>query len=197
LARPSFKEVPEHWKAPVGPYHQAPAEYGGEWWLVNPFTTAEPWLFDEMRAQQKGLPPEFAEIFGPRPTMADYQHLPKGNWAYRAALTLWQQELKYFRRAGFPEWASEESRAAPDKVFEAWGMGAPRYYEGRYGWMARFVDSQIPDYDITAWTALNWAHGAVAHYQIALVQRGIVPEKLHPLFPDFVPTGREDEEATR
>jgi hypothetical protein len=36
----SDAEIPAHWKAPYGPYRQAPQQYGGEWWFVNPFTSA-------------------------------------------------------------------------------------------------------------------------------------------------------------
>ena len=35
---PRYQDVPDVWKWPIGPYQQAPEEFGGEWWKVNPFT---------------------------------------------------------------------------------------------------------------------------------------------------------------
>lgn len=40
---PRYQDVPDSWKWPIGPYQQAPEEFGGEWWKVNPFTGSEPW----------------------------------------------------------------------------------------------------------------------------------------------------------
>ena len=62
------KEIPEAWKHPVGPYRQAPPEYGGEWWLVNPFSGDEPWLLLDRKAPvPEVLPVGFENTFGPRP----------------------------------------------------------------------------------------------------------------------------------
>lgn len=186
MARSSFKNVPDHWKFPVGPYHQAPAEHGGEWWLVNPFTGPEPWLFREADAPRREMPAGFLEIFGPRPKFSQFLNVPSANLAFRIAVTAWEQELQYFKRAGFPEWATLAERSEAERLFQEWDMGAPDYYEGRYGWMARFVRSEIKDYDIAAWTALHWTHGSIAHYQIALVDRGMAPRKKHPLVPPHI-----------
>ena len=62
---PRYPDVPEWAKHPLGPYHQAPLEYGGEWWSVNPFTGPEPWIPRASQNEQT-LPDAFAEIFGLR-----------------------------------------------------------------------------------------------------------------------------------
>jgi len=181
LVRPRFKDVPEHWRHPLGPYRQAPEEHGGEWWMVNPFTGREPWLFEDRIRQVPVLPEGFLEIFGPRPTMALFQRTPNAAFAYRSAVIVWEQELRYFKRQGLPEWATPPEVAEAERIFQAWEIGRPRYYEGRYNWMARLVESQIKDYDVPVWTALHWTHGTIAHYQIALASQGILPAKKHPL----------------
>ncbi len=185
-ARPRFKDVPDDWRWPSGPYRQAPPEYGAEWWLVNPFTGREPWLLEEKIRQLPALPEGFQEIFGARPTMAQFRGTPNAHQGYRTAVVQWEQDLRHFKRAGLPEWATSEQLAEAEQVFRAWGLGKPKYYEGRYNWMARFVESEIKDYDVSIWTALNWTHGTVAHFQIALASRGILPDKKHPWVPPHV-----------
>lgn len=182
---PRFKDIPDHWKQPQGPYRQAPPEYGGEWWLVNPFTTAEPWRQQEAPAAEK-LPEGFEEIFGLRPQSSDFHGFPNPSRTFRTAVVEWERDLRHFKQAGKPEWASAEKLKAAAGVFRRWGMGEPRYYEGRYGWMARFSESEIPDFETAAWGAINVSHLTVAHYQIRLVDRGIVPELRHPFVPPNV-----------
>jgi hypothetical protein len=181
---PRFQDVPEHWKYPEGPYRQAPAEYGGEWWLVNPFGSATPWLVRPIAKED--LPAGFEEIFGARPGASSFRETPNPSLYFRMALVDWEQSLRYFKQAGTPEWASAENLGAAATVFESWAMGRPRYYEGRYGWSARFVDSAIPEYEAAARAALESTHLVVAQYQLALLERGEVPEQRHPFVPPQV-----------
>ena len=58
MGTPHYKEIPDHWKYPMGPYHQAPPEFGGEWWVVNPFTTSEPGFAFWPWHGEKYTPPE-------------------------------------------------------------------------------------------------------------------------------------------
>ena len=74
MAMPHYSEIPDHWKQPVGPYRQAPQEFGGDWWLVNPFTGSEPW--NNQPRPKEPLPEGFTSIFGPRPQLADYLNTP-------------------------------------------------------------------------------------------------------------------------
>ena len=192
---PRFQEVPEHWKAPVGPYRQAPPEFGGEWWLVDPFTGETPWLTQAGGPPREILPEGYEEIFGPRPQAADFRGERNPSLMYRTAVVKWEQDLRYFKQAGTPEWADPRLVATAANLFEQWGMGTPRFYEGRYGWMARFPESEIRDYEASAWGALNASHLLVAQYQIRVVGRGAVPEKRHPFVPPHVWPGGEEEEV--
>lgn len=185
MSTPRFKEVPEQWKHPFGPYRQAPAEYGGEWWLVNPFTTDEPWV-TQSQVGTRELPAGFAEIFGPRPKISDFSETPNAAFSWRVAVDLWEQDLRYFKRAGIPEWASLEQVAVAEEVTRSWDLGPARFYEGRYGWMARFPESRLRTFESSAWGVLNVTHHVIAGYQWRLLEQGIVPDKRHPFVPPHV-----------
>ncbi len=193
MSTPRFADVPAEWKYPLGPYRQAPAEYGGEWWLVNPFTTAEPWV-TQSGAVVEELPAGFAGVFGTRPQISEFSEAPEPGAAWRAAVERWEQDLRYFQRAGAPEWATPEQVSAAEGITRSWGLGAARFYEGRYGWMARFPESQIRTFESSAWGALNVTHHVVATYQWRLLEQGIVPPKQHPFVPPQV--WPEDEKAS-
>ena len=120
-----YKEIPGHWKYPMGPYRQAPPEFGGEWWFVNPFTTAEPWKVDPQQGASTTLPPGFLEIFGPRPRAVEFLDTPRPYDAFKASELRWQQDLKYFKGVGLPEWASESQQRAAEGIYQSWEMGSP------------------------------------------------------------------------
>jgi hypothetical protein len=181
MSVPRFREVPESWKYPLGPYRQAPPEHGGEWWLVNPFTSAEPW-----RSQTAGtaaLPVGFAELFGPRPKPVDFKDAPNPSWSWRTAVDHWEQDLRNFKRAGLPEWVTLEELSVVEQATRAWGLGSPKFYEGKYGWMARFTESLIPDFEASAWGVVNVTHHVIAAYQLRLLERDVVPNERHPFVP--------------
>lgn len=182
---PRYADIPEHWKHPVGPYRQAPKEYGSEWWFVNPFTGETPWL-NIQAPPVETLPPGFEEIFGPRPRSSDFGTAPNPSLAFRVATVVWEQDLKHFKEAGYPEWAEPGAWKDAEAAFGYWGMGTPRHYEGRYGWATRFPESELRDFDAATWTALNASHLVIAQYQIRLVQRGLEPARRHPFVPPAV-----------
>ena len=177
IARP--KEVPDRWKAPLGPYRQAPLEYGGEWWLVNPFNGPEPWLLmDRKPALAEVLPEGFEAIFGPRPQKTGYQT----RRAWKHDVIVWERDKKNFKQAGQPPWASKKELRLAAEVLDAWGMGAPSYYEHRnWGWMAMFLDSQVEEFSMNAHTTVYYTHLVIANYQVRLLQEGIRPQVIHPL----------------
>ena len=183
---PRFDDVPEHWKHPEGPYRQAPPEYGGHWWLVNPFATPSPWLTQSRPANREPLPDGFEALFGARPQGADFRSTPNPSLFFRMALVQWEQDLRHFNRAGVPEWATAESMSTAEAVFRAWQMGAPRYYLGRYGWSARFPESPLPSFDADARTAIEGTHLMVARFQMAMVEDGKIPQRKHPFVPPHV-----------
>lgn len=180
---PRFESVPEHWKYPEGPYRQAPPEYGGEWWMVNPFATPEPWLTQSQPVRRDPLPEGFEELFGPRPEASSFRSTPNPSQYFRMALVNWEQELRYFQKPGPPDWASEDALRNAAAIFEAWEMGSPRYYLGRYGWAVRFRDSALPDFDAEARAALESTHLLVARFQMAMLEHGLMPARKHPFVP--------------
>ena len=190
---PRFEEVPEHWKHPFGPYRRAPGECGGEWWLVSPFTTAEPWVLAAgSTGPPERLPEGFMAIFGERPKARDFLGGANPSLLFRTAVGRWEQDLRYFRRAGLPEWAEPGQAEAAGELFRRWGMGAPRFYEGRYDWMARFPESEAPDFESAAWAALFATHLVIAQYQLALIERDVTPPQQHPFVPPHMwPNGEE------
>ena len=181
MAIPHYNEVPDHWKHPVGPYRQAPEEFGGDWWMVNPFTGSEPWK-NQKRPNER-LPVGFVAIFGPRPRLADYLNTPSPSRSWKIATLQWEQDLRYFKQAGLPEWVTDEEFAATTRTFQAWGMGEPQFYEGRYGFMVRFPDSLVRAFETTAWGAIRATHNVIAGYQLRALDHGFVPEKRHPFVP--------------
>lgn len=172
MALPSFKDVPPEWKHPFGPYRQAPPEYGGNWYLVNPFVSSEPWLNQAPQAEQ--TPPEFLETFGPLPHIRDpfYQE--------------WRDNLKYFKGVKLPEYISQAQLNAANEIFVAWQMGKAVIYEGRYGFSARFPETGEYDFDIDARTAVTDSHFTVARFQIRLAQEGKTPARWHGYVPPQV-----------
>ena len=171
MAAPSFENVPDHWKYPFGPYRQAPPEYGARWYMVNPFTGAEPWLNDEKVA--KPLPPGFLEIFRARPTSDQFHNVPNGMEAFRVARNRWDQDRKHFKQAGVPPGVDPAELKSASAVFKFWGMGEPKFYEGRYGWKARFPESQIYNFEANLDGVFVGPHVLIAQYQIRLLEFGI------------------------
>lgn len=173
-----FAGVPESAQYPLGPYRQAPPESGGDWWLVNPFTGPEPWRALEfpngpVRAalETQPVPADFVQVFGPRPET-------------RTAAVQWEQDLSFFQGTGLPEGFNEAQLEAATAEFEAWGLGKPVFYEGRYGWQVRFPDSQLPMFETTASTALLVPHLVIAEHQVRSIQEGVTPSRYHPWLPE-------------
>ena len=178
---PRYQDVPDAWKWPIGPYQQAPEEFGGRWWKVNPFTGSEPWRPVEASVGSRPSEPaeEFLAVFGPRPQARDFD----GVTAYRAARGRWDQDLEYFKRSGIPEGFDESQIAPATNVFETWGMGRPAFYEGRHGWAVRFPESGLPTFESKASTAIEYSHLIVAGFQIRQLLNGVDPAKRHPFVP--------------
>jgi hypothetical protein len=193
---PRFADVPESAKFPNGPYRQAPEEFGGEWWLTNPFTGTEPWRTQGSATSPSGgentsepvdpnlvpLPDGFVGIFGERPRMANFDSRTE----FKIAVGQWEQDLRHFKQAGAPPEFDPEKIGLASGVFEAWGLGQPKFYEGRYGWMARFPDSGFADFEINANTAIEYTHQAVSSFQMRQLHDGIMPGVKHPYVPPWL-----------
>lgn len=187
---PTRTTVPDHWKHENGgPYRQAPPEYGGEWWTVSPFTAsgttdnASPWERFAPQAEPEALPEGFEAIFGKMPEFKDFTD----SAAWTTARNHWRQNLAQFRG---PLKSKLEGQALADleATYEAWGMGKPRFYGGRYAEMVRWPDSQVQDFEASAFEAEAVPHHVIARYQIALANSGgEIPEgQRHPFVPPFV-----------
>ena len=102
----------------------------------------------------------------------------------RTAAAQWDLDLGYFKGTGLPEGFNESQLQAATAEFEAWGLGEPVFYEGRYGWQVRFPESQLPMYETTASTALLVPHLVIAEHQARAIQEGVTPPRYHPFLPD-------------
>lgn len=181
--------MPEAAQWPQGPYRQAPVEFGGEWWLVNPFSGPQPWVRAAEIAAADGAqadtaqPPEgFLKLFGPRPERSEASN--RGAYILRTAV--WERNLADFRGVGIPEGYSDEQVQAAADAVKHWGMGEPIYYQGRDGWKARFPDSLLPTFEISAETAIKAPQVAAAVYHVQSILRGVEIENRHPLVPSGV-----------
>ncbi len=187
---PRYANVPESAQWPAGPYRQAPAEFGGEWWLTNPFTGEQPWLTQTGGAGESlprpaqeipEAPADFIELFGPPPQANAGTH----RLHQSTAMAQWLIDLQHFQGSGLPDGFTQEQADKAGDLFEHWGLGRPVYYEGRYGWKARFPDSGIPGFEASPFTAIEAPHLVVAQYQVSMSQQGMPPAERHP----FVPPG--------
>jgi hypothetical protein len=185
---PRFADVPESAKHPAGPYRQAPAELGGEWWLVSPFTGEEPWLNQEMAAVTgtspsryalENLPEDFLQAFGEMPLRRGGESAVE----FIGRVSRWKQDLEFFQRIGIPDGVDETQVELASAAYEQWGMGRPVFYEGRYGWFARFPDSAIPEFEMDAASAVETSHLAIARFQVRLLGKGVEVPQAHPFVP--------------
>jgi hypothetical protein len=192
-------EVPDSWKHPTGPYRQAPPEYGGGWWYTSPFAGQEPWKRAEAKLttpttgpdaprSASNLPPGFAQVFGEKPMGPQYKNYRE----YQTAKARWEQDLRLFKQAGTPPGVSSKQLEDIAKTAKAWGMGEPQFYEGRYGWKARFPDSALPDHEVSIESLTMGMHQMIARYQIKCVHNGIEPAERHPFVPPGVWLKTED-----
>ncbi len=184
---PRFLAVPESVKHPNGPYHQAPPEHGGEWWLVSPFTGPEPWLtqgfgdpYAEAPAEEASA--ELLAVFGPRPNAETHPD----RLLRSAALADWERNRDHFQGVGLPEGFTQEQLDAAGDLFESWGMGRPLLYEGRYGWKATFPAADMQGFEASPFTTLEAPHLIVARYQIEMAEHGSDPAQRHPFVPPQV-----------
>jgi hypothetical protein len=181
-----FADVPQDVKHPQGPYRQAPPEFGGEWWFVNPFTGPEPWLALERaknppvaELETEPVPAGFLQVFGARPKLSDVH----SHSQLHTATVQWEQDMSYFKQIGVPEGFDQSQVDAATVEFEAWGMGKPVFYEGRYGWQVRFPDSQLPSFEAGAAGALLVPHLVIAQFQARSIEQGVTVARYHPMLP--------------
>lgn len=186
---PRFQDVPDSAKYPAGPYRQAPPEFGGEWWLVNPFTGDEPWLNQDLanspatnpasKYAAENLPEDFLQAFGEMPV----RRAGDSGADFVGRVARWKQDLEFFQRTGIPEGLDEDQIELASATYEHWGMGRPVFYEGRYGWFARFPESAIPEFEMDAASAVQASHLAIARFQVRMLREGVELPTPHPFVP--------------
>jgi len=180
--------VPEAAQWPQGPYRQAPAESGGEWWLVNPFSGSQPWVRAAEIAAGPGKvetvqpPDDFLKLFGPRPERGD----SSSRGGYIVDTFVWDRELATFEGVGIPDGFSEEQVRTAADAMKQWGMGEPVFYKSRGTWITRFPDSQLPKCQISPETAIKAPQVTAGVYQLQAMLRGVEIENPHPLVPSDV-----------
>jgi len=182
MATPHYANVPETWKAGpphFGMYRQAPAEFGGEWWFISPFNQ-KPWL----TLVPKKLPPGFLETFGPEPPKA------ASHWQE------WHDNLRDFKQAGVPPGVDPAKIEQATQSMVAWGMGKPAFYEGRYGWAARFPEQMFWDFDAPGVSWLGNPDWKIAEWQSRMIAEGVMPEKIHPYVPHHILPKEKQENPT-
>lgn len=179
---PKRATVPEHWKwENGGPYKKAPAEYGGEWWMVNPFYGEKPWENQGPVVKPK-LPEGFADLFGSERPDHNSHTDPA---ARRVAIGEWEDAREYFKRAGVPEGVSQAELADAQVKYAAWKMGRVAFYEGRYGWRGMFPDAKPVGYRTDPETILRTPDIVIANWQIKrlLIGEEIPEAERHPYVP--------------
>lgn len=181
-----FKDVPETFKHPAGPYRQAPAEFGGEWWLVDLASGETPWLTE---AHDPKYPDGFLLTFGPRPVLANYRGLRNPRAAFEADKNRWEQDLRFTKQYGWPDWdeVTAATVEAVKQIAAVYDMGEPRPYLGRYDWRVRFPESKIQNFETSVFGVLHAFHQDVARYQSRLLQDfDYVPSPRHPWVPSHL-----------
>lgn len=130
------------------------------------------------------IPDGFIEVFGPHPRSKDFRDAPNPSIAYRSAVVTWNDAKKNFKRAGIPPEFSQAEYDNIVKTFEGWGTGPVKFYEGRYGWMARFPESPAGDAfrEVSIQASRN-PHNVIAGMQMAMLDRGKPVKKVHPFVP--------------
>ena len=172
MATPRFASVPDNWKHPFGPYRQAPPEFGGEWWLVNPFTSDTPWE-REGKPLGSAPPADFVEVFGGRP------HRNEDFFGE------WNDNLRDWKGVGLPPWMTQADLDAANEVYRAYKMGKGVVYEGRYGWRVRWPDTTHFEFEGDAFSHIMTGamHHKVAEFQDFLRNKGLPVPKPHPFLP--------------
>lgn len=177
-------DVPESWKVQNGgPYVQAPANCGSEYWYVSPFTGPEPWA----RKCVDFTPPvpepsdEFTFIYGPAPIARDFANYRQ----FQAARVQYEEKQKYFGGiVEVPEGYTQAEVDRANKIFAAWDMGAVFFVKERNGTVARFpLATNKVDFSATVERTLRYTHLVIAGFQIDVIQSGVEPKKRHPFVP--------------
>ncbi len=172
LGSPAVKTIPEGYGDLTGKLV----------FILNPMGQ-EPWKIVKPIAAPNHPDSVFMAIFGPPPLSEEFRDEPNPSLAFRIARIRYRQDQSHFLEGGFPPWATPEDIIPSNAVFELWEMEEPAYYEGRYGWMAKWLHL---GFEASAYPALKFSHLIVAQYQIKVIGAGGTVEHRHPLVPPLL-----------
>lgn len=178
MRKSHYPSVPDHWKAPFGPYVKAPAKWGGEWWFVNPFTGPEPWV---TTMPEESYPEGFLEIY-PKPTLEMFMAAPNPSAALAEARSMHISAL-----ADFDGLSPSEPTDEILSHLAAWDMDFEYlvYERKSIGRMIAFFGTPLGTYHHSFAGLMLNADRAIANYQVDLEQAGLHDEikKVHWLNP--------------
>lgn len=167
---------------------QAPAEYGGEYWLLTPWSGREPWLKLYVPKPEVTLPAGFKEIFGEKPNRTQPQYADVSAAVLRDAQAEWDVQLKVFVQAGEPPWYAAmplDNKAQAFAVLVDYGLDPSLFFENIYGWRIIWPKGPLPTRSEPAYEAMTNPHFVIAQYQIDMLLLGIMPKKISQIVPPF------------
>jgi len=173
-----YESVPPEAQSPVGPYHQAPAEYGGEWWILSPFTGPEPWT---RLKRESPIDPGFLKAFGPRPEQSRGMSGDEIRSVKRARSD-WQSHQDRF--GGLVDivaegYATADEARALSSTFEFWDSGEPVFFRYLGEFRVRVVGAPVGWWQ-DAESLIVYPHLTIAGMQNKMLLNGIIPAKKHP-----------------
>lgn len=108
-------------------------------------------------AQDRELPEGFEDIFGPRPKASDFAGTRNPSFLSRVAIVKWEQDLRYFKRAGLPPFADDTQLDLATRTFVFWDMG---YGGSEVLRRALRLGNAVPGRDVVRFRSVG--HGRVA-----------------------------------
>ena len=91
---------------------------------------------------------------------------------FRAERTQRGHDLAHFHGSGIPEGFSEDKVQLAGDLFEAWGMGRPMFYEGRYGWTATLPGAELENYQSAVFTTIEAPHLVMREVPVVADEKG-------------------------
>jgi hypothetical protein len=187
---------------------QAPAEFGGQYWLVSLFNS-QPWL---RLASLPALPKrelEFRSVYGPKALYESYYNVPGGVVFWPRYNSVYNQEQDNFIAKVVPPGVDKEFFDLISTYFFSWNMKFMRCYSSFLysGLICIFngaIDPQVFELgERVTQSAKNVfsteegpRNNIVTNYQLQLINNGIVPDKMHAgtlaspravITPDHIP----------
>lgn len=142
----------------------------------NPCPVNAPPVEEQVEVQAEAMPDAFLAVYGPPPA-------PTGNSLKdRVARVKYEQDMKYF--AGLVEAPGGFEKVA--SFYDRWGLGAPVFYQGRYGTYCRWPNAPFLPMQANMFAAVNGAGVVLASWQAKVILEGHVLSDVHSFVPPWV-----------